>query len=131
MSEPTRPEGTREDLGVAAGEGRPLSPRAARVLYNVADALADGPLARDVAPAIERDLRHRGAAAARRTWLLLQCIEWEPILRLRARRGFSWLPRAERRALLLGWERSGLALRRRAFLGLRARIEAARQSSGA
>jgi hypothetical protein len=110
----------------------PLSARSARVLYNVADALA-GPDAPplDVAPAVERQIRHRGAGAARRTWLLLQCIEWQPLLTLRARRGFSWLPRARRRELLAGWERSRLAWRRRALAELRASIEAARQSSGA
>jgi hypothetical protein len=110
----------------------PLSPRAARVLYNVADALAEeGEPPLDVAPAVERRIRHRGVGAARRTWLLLQCIEWEPLLTLRARRGFSWLPRARRRELLAAWERSRLGWRRRAFAELRASIEAARQSSGA
>jgi hypothetical protein len=110
----------------------PLSPRVARVLYNVADALGETDAAPvDVAPALERALRHRGVGAARRTWLLLQCIEWQPIVTLRARCGFSWLPRAQRRELLGGWERSRLAWRRRAFEGLRVSIEAARQSSGA
>ena len=111
----------------------PLSPRAARVLYNVADALADeGAPALDVAPFVERAIRHRGVAAARRVWLLLLCIEWQPVLTLRERRGFSWLPRERRRALLRGWERSRLGPRRRAFAELRGRIDAAwAQSSGA
>jgi hypothetical protein len=108
----------------------PLSPRAARVLYNVADALAEeGAPAVDVAPAVEREIRNRGVGTARRIWLLLLCIEWQPIATFRARRGSSWLPRERRRALLEGWERS------RSFGELRGWIEAARrappQSSGA
>jgi hypothetical protein len=111
----------------------PLSPRAARVLYNVADALAqEGAPVRDVAPQVERAIRHRGVATARRVWLLLLCIEWQPVLTLRERRGFSWLPRERRRALLRGWEGSRLGARRRAFEELRGWIEAAAaQSSGA
>jgi hypothetical protein len=114
----------------------PLSPRAARVLYNVADALAgEGAPPVDVAPAVEQAIRHRGVGAARRVWLLLLCIEWQPVASFRERRGFSWLPRERRRALLEGWERSGFAPRRRAFAELRGWIEAARaaalQSSGA
>jgi hypothetical protein len=113
----------------------PLSPRAARVLYNVADALAEesAPVV-DVAPFVERALRQRGVDAARRLWLLLLCIEWQPLATLRAGRGFSWLPRERRRALLEGWERSRLGPRRRAFAELRGWIEAAAlaaQSSGA
>jgi hypothetical protein len=108
----------------------PLSPRAARVLYNVADALAgEGAAPVDVAPAVEREIRHRGVGAARRVWLLLLCIEWQPIATLRARRGFSWLPREQRRDLLVAWERC------RGFAELRGWIEAARRppphSSGA
>jgi len=108
----------------------PLSPRAARVLYNVADALAgEGAQPVDVAPAVEREIRHRGVGAARRLWLLLMMIEWQPVASFQERRGFSWLPRERRRALLAGWERS------RRFAELRGWIEAARraalQSSGA
>jgi hypothetical protein len=106
----------------------PLSPRAARVLYNVADALAEGAPPVDVAPFVERQLRHRGVPAARRLWLLLLCIEWQPVAALRDRRGFSWLPRERRRAHLARWERSRLPLRRRAFAELRGWIEAARRA---
>lgn len=109
----------------------PLSPRAVRVLYNVSDAIAaDAAPPVDVAPAIEREIRRRGVGAARRAWLLLQWIEWRPRLELRARRGFSWLPREERRALLRSIERSRLAPLRRSFAELRGWIERA-QSSGA
>ena len=111
----------------------PLSPRAARVLYNVADALAEeGAPALDLAPFVESAIRHRGVAAARRVWLLLLYIEWQPLLTLRESRGFSWLPRERRRALLRGWERSRFGPRRRAFAELRGWIEAAAgHSSGA
>jgi hypothetical protein len=114
----------------------PLSKRAARVLYNVTDALLEpGAPPRDVAPAVERAIRHRGVPTARRAWLLLQWIEWLPRLTLRERRGFSWLPREERRAWLAKVERSRLAPVRRAFAELRAWIEKASaepaQSSGA
>ena len=86
--------------GARAALNGPLSPRAARVLYNVSDALApDGAPAADVAPAVERAIRHRGVGTARRMWLLLQWIEWLPRLALKSRRGFSWLPREQRRAL--------------------------------
>jgi hypothetical protein len=104
----------------------PLSPRAARVLYNVADVLAP---AVDVAPAVERAIRHRGVGTARRMWLLLQWIEWLPRLALKSRRGFSWLPRAERRAWIGAVEKSRLAPVRRTFAELRGWIEKAAQSS--
>jgi hypothetical protein len=104
----------------------PLSARAARVLYNVSDALAaEGARAADVAPAVERAIRHRGVGTARRTWLLLQWIEWLPRFSLRSRRGFSWLPREERRAWLRAVERSRIAPVRRAFAELRGWIEKA------
>jgi hypothetical protein len=126
------PEG-RYAQGAPSG---PLSARAARVLYNVADALAaEGAPAFDVAPAVERAIRHRGVATARRTWLLLQWIEWLPRLTFRARRGFSWLPREERRAWLRAVEGSRIPALRRAFAELRGWIEKAAaegaQSSGA
>lgn len=101
----------------------PLSPRAARVLYNVADALPGaGEPPVDVAPAVEREIRHRGVGTARRVWLMLFLIEWLPLATFRARRGFSWLPRERRRALLAGWEH------RRGFAELRGWIEAARRA---
>ena len=110
----------------------PLSPRAARVLYNVADALAPpGASAVDVAPGVEQALRHRGVPAARRAWLLLMCIEWQPIAALHARRGFSWLPRAQRARLLERWERAGSAFAAVRSPSCAAGIEAARAGAGA
>ncbi len=107
----------------------PLSRRAARTLYNAADAwFPPGPDGAagggdvDVAPAVARELLHRGPGAARRVGVLLTCLEWQPLLTFRARRGFSHLPREERRALLAGWERSRLGPRRRAVQALRERV---------
>ena len=105
----------------------PLSPRAARVLYNVSDVLA--PPAVDVAPAVEREIRHRGVGTARRMWLLLQWIEWLPRLAMKSRRGFSWLPREDRRAWVRAVENSRIPPVRSAFAELRGWIEKAAQSS--
>jgi hypothetical protein len=117
--------------GVGPAFSSPLSRGAARVLYNAADALAGDRAARvDVAAHAARELRHRGRGAARRTWLLLLWLEWEPLLALRSRRGFSWLPREERRALLSRWERSPLPCRRRAAARLRALVEGALAAGG-
>jgi hypothetical protein len=105
----------------------PLSPRAARILYNVDDALRpDGEPPVDVAPFVARALRHQGVGAARRAWLLLHGLEWQPIATLRSRRGFSWLPREHRRALLAGWQRSRLPARRRALAWLAGLLAEAR-----
>ena len=117
----------------------PLSPRAIRVLYNAADAwAADGAPAVDVLPAVERRILHRGVGAARRTWLLLMALELEPLLTLRARRPFSFLPRDERRRTLARFEGSRVGPCRRGVETLRAWVVEARgggpgapQSSGA
>jgi hypothetical protein len=96
------------------------------VLYNVADVLAP---AVDVAPAIEQAIRHRGVATARRMWLLLEWIEWLPRLALKSRRGFSWLPREERRAWVRAVEASRIPPIRSTFAELREWIEKAARSS--
>jgi hypothetical protein len=114
-----------------------LPAASARTLYNVADALAPRGGDVDVAPWLERCLAARGPAAARRVRRLLACIEWQPLLTLRARRRFSWLPREQRRRLLEALERRSLVPgRRRALAELRGWIgealaESERQSSGA
>jgi hypothetical protein len=115
---------------------RVLPAASARTLYNVADALAPRGGDVDVAPWVEGRLAQRGPAAARRVRRLLRALEWRPVLTLRGPRGFSWLPREERRRLLERLEHSVLPGRRRAFAELRGWIEealaeAARQSSGA
>jgi hypothetical protein len=83
---------------MTSGSGA-LGPRAARVFYNVADAWRDDADAgRDAVAELaaiglgDREL-HR---IARMLWW----IEWSPRLALRSRSGFSWLPRAARRAWL-------------------------------
>jgi hypothetical protein len=108
----------------------PLSARAARILYNVDDALRpDAEPAEDVAPHVARALRHEGVGAARRAWLLLHALEWQPRATLASRRGFSWLPRERRRALLAGWQRSRVPARRRAVAWLAGLLEAARAAA--
>lgn len=105
-----------------------LPPRAWRTLYNVADALepvAEGEVAVDLAPAVSVLLRDAGDVhALRRT---LACLELEARARYAPLRGFCWLPREQRRALLEGWERSAFALRRRAYARLRALLASARE----
>ena len=106
----------------------PLSARSARTLVNVADALADpAGLRFDPSPQVSRRLRWEGVGAARRCWLALACIEWQPLLTLRSRRGFSHLDRERRRAQLDGWRRSRLGLRRRVLADLEGRLAAARR----
>ncbi|NNL85651.1 MAG: hypothetical protein HKP27_08370 [Myxococcales bacterium] len=96
---------------------RPLSKRAARTLYNVADArLAKGTrLCEDFAPAFEAALRYSGVRAARRNWALLCWIERSGSIGLRRRRPFSRLPREERRLALARVENSR-------FRGIRAAL---------
>ena len=119
---------------------RRLSPRAARTFYNAADALVPpGPRGEpgagdlDLVPELERRLGCAGVSAVRRLWLLLAILEAQPLVTLRARRGFSWLPRAQRRRILDAWRRSRIPARRRAaewLAGLVQRCYAA-ESGGA
>lgn len=75
----------------------PLSPRAARVFYNAADAwLGPDAAAADRVAA----LGPLPAAGRRRLERALFWLEWSPRLLLHSRRGLAWLPRAERRAWL-------------------------------
>lgn len=96
---------------------RPLSKRAARILYNVADArLAKGTrLCDDFAPSFEAGLRHSGVRAARRNWALLCWIEWSASVGLKRPRTFSQLPREDRRRVLARVENSR-------FRGIRAAV---------
>lgn len=111
---------------------RPLGPGAARTLYNLSDALYPE-LPRDLAPAAERLLRHRGLGAIRRTRLLLLWLEWEPVLTLRARRRFFRLPLDERQAACARWRGSRFVFARRAWARLAAFVEdaLAQSSDGA
>jgi len=110
---------------------RLLSPRAARTFYNAADALVPPGFAGepgagdlDLVPELERRLRGEGVGAVRRLWLLLAILEAQPRATLRARRGFSWLPRAERRRILEAWRRSRIPARRRALAHLAGLVDA-------
>lgn len=111
----------------------PLSWKAARTLYNLADALwpPDGPGpeggALDVARPLGRELRHEGPAAARRLWLWLVWLDWAPRLRPRGRR-FWRLSREERVAAFARFEASRLGLRRKAAAELRERLARAVQT---
>lgn len=80
----------------------PIGPRAARVLYNVADAWLPASRgtegAADVFAALPAALRE--GRARRRLERALWLVEWSPRLALCSLRGFSWMPRDERRAWL-------------------------------
>lgn len=113
-----------------AGEGtaRPLGAGGARMLYNLADALYPE-LPRDLAPAAERLLLHRGLGAIRRARLALLWLEWEPLLTLHARRRFWRLPLDGRQAACARWRGSRFAFARRAWARLAAWVEDALQAS--
>jgi hypothetical protein len=98
------------------------------MLYNLADALYPE-LTRDLAPAAERLLLHRGPGAIRRARLALLWLEWEPLLTLRARRRFWRLPLAERQAACARWRGSRFAFARRAWARLAALVEDALSAS--
>ncbi len=107
-----------------------LSPRAARTFYNAADALVPpGPRGEpgagdlDLVPELERRLRSEGVGAVRRLWLLLAILEAQPLATLQARRGFSWLPREDRRRILDAWRRSRIPARRRGVERLAGLVE--------
>jgi hypothetical protein len=92
------------------------------MLYNLADALHPAE-ARDLLPAAERALRHRGPGAIRRARLALLWLEWEPILTLHARRRFWRLPLPERQAACARWRGHRFAFARRAWARLTALVD--------
>lgn len=96
-----------------------LTPAAWRTLYNIVDALRPPPAgepAVDVAPTVRASLTTARAADALRCRLL--AFEIEVRLLHAPLRGFCWLSREERRALLTRMQRSRFAFRRRAFARL-------------
>jgi len=106
----------------------PLSPRAARVFYNAADAwLPESELGGDPVSRIGPLLQ---AGEARRLERQLRLLEWSPRLALRSRRGLSWLGRAERRAWLERLEERGVGPLRRAAARVHALVEAAQSRGG-
>jgi hypothetical protein len=101
----------------------PLSPRAARVFYGVADAWLPGD---EADPAIDlvallapqlRNTRER-RRLERTLWLL----EWSPRLLLHSRRGLCWMDRRARIAWLERLERSRIRALGRSLASLRALI---------
>ena len=95
-----------------------LPPPAARMLYNVADALLPPPcgaVAVDWLPGVESVLRGRGDASSRRLLRLLRRLEWAPMLRGTGGR-FWRLTREQWAALLAGWARSPRRAADHAFL---------------
>ena len=125
-------------ISAPVAASRLLSPRAARTFYNAADALVPpGPRGEpgggdlDLVPELERRLRFEGVGAVRRLWLLLALLEAQPLVTLRARCGFSWLPREERRRLLDAWLRSRISVRRRAAAWLAELVDRCHAASAA
>jgi len=103
---------------VSRASAWPLSPRAARVFYNAADAWLGAEAAgRDLVA----ELGPLPEPARRRLERALWWLEWSPRLALRSRRGLSWLPREERRAWLDRLARRGPF--RRAALRVRAAVQ--------
>jgi class 3 adenylate cyclase len=98
----------------------PLRPRAARVLYNLADACEPDAGERDAVAALAGALvSPRVRRATERDLLLL---EWSPRLLFADLRGFSWLSRAERRAWIARLARSRIAWIRARMAALRALV---------
>lgn len=92
----------------------PLRPRAARVFYNVADAWRPDAAAYDAVAELHTALA--APSLRRKTERDLLLLEWSPRLLLASTRGFSWLPRQQRRAWLerlaksrFGWVRARVA----------------------
>jgi hypothetical protein len=113
----------------------PLSPRAARVFYGVADAWlpSDGTgAAVDVVAVLGPQLENAGER--RRLERTLWLLEWSPRLLLRSRRGLSWMEQRARRAWLARLERSRIRAVGRSIAALRALVAtscAAASGSGA
>jgi hypothetical protein len=101
----------------------PLSPRAARVCYGVADAWLPSGADVDVVAALAPQLRNAGER--RRLELTLWLLEWSPRLLLRSRRGLSWMEQRARSAWLERLERSRVRSVGRSLASLRALVLAA------
>jgi hypothetical protein len=114
------------DAGGRATAGAwPLSPRAARVFYNVADAWSPPEAGVDAGDAVAAlaSLDARGHVELERA---LRWLEWSPRLLLRSRRGLSWMERDARRAWLDHLERRGLPPLRRAATRAHAAVDVLR-----
>lgn len=103
----------------------PLSPRAARVFYGVADAwLSDeaGEAAVDLVAALAPRLGN--TRERRRLERTLWLLEWSPRLLLHSRSGLCWMDRRARRAWLARLEGSRIRAVERSLGSLRALIAA-------
>jgi hypothetical protein len=106
--------------------GWPLSPRAARVFYGLADAWippragAPGGGDLDVVAALAPQLRSTGER--RRLERMLWLLEWSPRLLLRSLRGVAWMERDARRAWLARLEGSRIGAIARGVAALRATV---------
>jgi hypothetical protein len=98
----------------------PLSPRAARVFYGIADAWIPGGGDLDVVAALAPKLRtaRERRSLERTLWLL----EWSPRFLLRSLRGLAWMERDARRAWLERLEGSRVEAVRLTLASLRARV---------
>ena len=111
----------------------PLSPRAARVFYGLADAWipprdgAPGGGDRDVVAALASELRSSGER--RRLERMLWLLEWSPRLLLRSMRGLAWMERDARRAWLERAEHCRSRRVREAMRALHRLVDATRASS--
>jgi hypothetical protein len=105
----------------------PLSPRAARVYYGLADAWIPGGGDRDVVAALASQLRtlRERRSLERTLWLL----EWSPRFLLRSLRGLAWMERDARRAWLAQFEQSRVEFVRLALAALRARVEQSHEAA--
>jgi len=101
----------------------PLSPRAARVFYGVADAWLPSGADVDVVAALAAQLPNPGDR--RRLELTLWLLEWSPRLLLHSRRGLCWMEQQTRAAWLERLERSRVRSVGRSLASLRAIVLAA------
>jgi hypothetical protein len=107
----------------------PLSPRAARVFYGVADAWLASGADVDVVAALAPQLGSAGRR--RRLELTLWLLEWSPRLLLRSLRGLCWMERCARAAWLERLERSRVRPVARSLASLRALVLGAHAAAAA
>lgn len=101
----------------------PLSPRAARVFYGVADAWLPSGANADVVAALAPQIRNAGERL--RLELMLWLLEWSPRLLLRSLRGLCWMEQRARAAWLERLEHSRIRFVGRSLASLRTLVVAA------
>ena len=110
---------------------RPISKKAARILYNVADARLGScsKISHDFMPKYEKLLKEEGPSAARVNWLVLHFVELIPMFSFLSRKRFSSRPRAERKVWLARFERSAFGPLASSFSRLNRRLDKALKES--